>query len=152
MSNWNYAREERPEAKTGIQRCVIVSAEEGMTKGNAEKGIAPAPKIILKVKQSGSGIICAKHIVKGEWFNKTMTEVFDSFPEIEEGDFTLPTWVGAEGAAFYKTDNNGYLDIAYFVSPKRAADLPPFEGSKPERITVTEIGNDDDDDDIPFLV
>lgn len=155
MSNWDYVREERPAAAMGIQRCVIVSAEEAMTKGdpNANPPKLPTPMIVLKLKQSGTGAMCIKRIVQNDYFNSDMTKFYDAFPGIPEGDFTFPTWVGAEGAACYREDAKGFPEIWYFVNPKRAKDLPPFEGSKPERIVVTEIKHeeDDDDDDIPFL-
>lgn len=151
MSNWaDYKREEPTRGKEGVQRCVVVSAEEGVTKDGV-------PKIMIKVKQSDTGIVCTKHVVKGDWFNKTMTEFFDAFPEIEDGDFNFVTWVGAEGAASFKINNNGYLEIGFFISPndRRVKDLPPFKGSKPEKIEINALPlseeEDDDDGELPFL-
>ena len=51
----------------------------------------------------------------------------------------------------FKEDDRGYTNLSYFLDPVRAADLPPFEGEKPERQTVTSLKDEDDlDDGCPF--
>ena len=80
-----------------------------------------------------------------------MTQFFDAFPEIPFGEQNMLAWVGAEGAAMFKEGNNGYTEVSYFLSPERAADLPPFEGEKPERQTITSLDDGEDDGELPFL-
>ena len=152
MSNWNYQREERGGGgTTGKQRCVIVNAEEKISKsGN--------PMIEISVRPSGCKFTVKTYLVQGEYFNRNATAFFDAFPEIPEGNFNLLEWVGAEGAAMFDTDDRGYLKVKYFIDSVKAADLPPFEGDKPERQTVTSLEDDepgaddfDDDGDLPFV-
>ena len=143
MSNWDsYQREERPRLAPGDYRVEIVSVEEKESKkGN--------PMLVIGVQPNGSKVIIYHYIVKNEWFNRNMTEFFDSF-NIDDGDFTLPTWVGAVGAARLKEDENGYLKVQYFLSSERADKLPPWEGKMPERQELTTLEPLEDDGDIPF--
>ena len=84
------------------------------------------------------------------WGDRNATQFFDAFPEIGDGNFSFPTWIGCEGAANFVLDDNDYLSIKYFISADKAANLPPFEGQKPERQTVTKFTEDDSDDELPF--
>ena len=43
-----------------------------------------------------------------------------------------------------------YTKVKYFLSPERAKDLPPFEGSKPEKLEVSNEFTDINEDDLPF--
>ena len=89
--------------------------------------------------------------MKNDYFNRNMTQFFDAFPEITFGDFNFLAWVGCEGAAMFKQDDRGYTQISYFLSPERAADLPQFEGEKPERQSITSLEDEtEDDDEMPF--
>ena len=152
MSNWNdFQREEneRESAVTGKHRVVITEVSEGVTGPNSKN--PGTPVIIVKVRPSGRRFSVTYRLIKNEWFNRNATQFFDAFPEIKFGDFSFLSWVGAEGAAMFKQDDRGYTQVSYFLSPERAADLPPFEGDKPERQTVTSLDDDaDPDDDLPF--
>ena len=149
MSSWNYQREERSSGgTTGKQRCVIVSAEEKVSK-------AGKPMIEVGVRPSGCAFTVKTYLVSGEYFNRNATQLFDAFPEIGDGNFNLLEWVGCEGAAMFDLDDRGYLRCKYFIDSAKAITLPPFEGDKPERQTVTSLDNDepgadDFDDDLPF--
>lgn len=149
MSNWSdYQREEREEqAKiTGKMRCVITDVDEGVSKASG------LPMITISVRPSGCGYKVKSYIVKNDHFNRNMTQFFDAFPEIGDGNFDFLTWVGCEGAAMFDLDDRGYVKVKYWVDAVRAADLPAFEGSKPERQTVTAIDVEPEDDDLPFVV
>ena len=147
MGNWDdYRREERePEAKvTGKQRCVIAAVEEATSK-------AGNPMIVITVRPSGCRFTVRSWLVKNDSFNRNATAFFDAFPEIGDGNFNFLEWVGAEGAAMFGEDENGYLKIKYWLSPERAASLPPFEGEKPERQLITSLEDEtEDDSDLPF--
>lgn len=149
--NWNYQREERTSgATTGKQRCVIVSAEEQVSKSTGK------PMIVVGVRPSGCAFTVKHYLVSGEYFNRNATQLFDAFPEIPEGNFNLLEWIGAEGAAMFDLDPNGYLKIKYFIDSVKAAGLPPFEGDKPQRQEVFSLDEDEpgaddfNEDDIPF--
>lgn len=146
MANWGYTREEqepRPRL-TGKQRVVIVSAEEGISnKGN--------PMITIGLRPSGCKFTVRTWLVKNDSFNKNATQFFDAFPEIEDGDFNFITWIGCEGAAMLGEDESGYLKVRWFLSPEQAANLPPFEGEKPERQTLTTLEDEPEEDgEFPF--
>ena len=96
MSNWDsYQREERTRLTPGDYRVEIVSVDEKESKsGN--------PMLVIGIRPNGSSITINHYIVQGnEWTNRNLTEFFDSF-NIDDGDFTLPTWIGAVGAARLK--------------------------------------------------
>lgn len=150
MGVWDdYRREEneRPSNITGKMRCVIVGAEEKTSK-------AGNPMIEIKVRPSGCKFSVTTWLVKNEKFNRNATQFFDAFPEITDGDFNLLSWIGAEGAADFGEDEKGYLKVKWWVDAVKAQSLPPFEGEKPERQTITTLDEEepyDDDDDLPFM-
>ena len=151
MSNWtDFQREEkeRESAVTGKHRVVITEATEGVT-GQMSKNPG-TPMIIIKVRPSGRPFSVTHRVVKNDYFNRNMTQFFDAFPEITFGDFNFLSWVGAEGAAMFKQDERGYCNVAYWLSPERSSDLPPFEGDKPERQSVTTLDDEEMEDDLPL--
>ena len=142
---WNYKREEAPKLESGDYRVAIANVEESTSR-------AGNPMLIITVQPNGSNIKIKHYIVKNEYFNRNMTDFFDAFPEIDEGDFNFLGWIGCVGAARLKEDDNGYLKVAYFLKPDKAANLPEWQGKRPERQTVTDINikADDPEDDLPF--
>ena len=152
MSNWSdFQREEqeRESAVTGKHRVVITDVSEGVT-GQMSKNPG-TPMIIVKVRPSGRHFSVTHRIVKNDYFNRNMTSFFDAFPEIAFGDFNFLSWIGAEGGAMFREDDRGYTQISYFMSPEATENLPPFEGDKPERQTITSLDEDDDpDDELPL--
>ena len=140
--SFNYQREETPKLAAGNYRVVIVSAEQRTSKSGKQM-------IVLGIRPSGTKITIYHYIVEGEYFNRNMTSFFDSF-DVDEGNFELVTWIGAEGAARLAEDENGYLKVKYFIRKDKAANLPPFVGEKPERQTVTKFEDLPSDDDLPF--
>jgi hypothetical protein len=144
MSNWSdYKREETPHAQPGNYRCVILAAEESVSKTSG------TPMIIITLQPNGLTAKIKNYIVKNQYFNKNMTSFFDAFPSIGEGNFNLLEWVGAIGAGKFDIDENGYLKLKWFLSPKQAENLPEWQGEKPERQTVSSLSIADDDD-LPF--
>lgn len=139
MSNWDdYKREEGSRLEPGEYRVEIVDVKETESK-------AGNPMIVITIKPNGSNIKINHYIVKNEWFNRNMTDFFDSF-NINEGDFNFIGWIGAVGAAKLKEDENGYLKVAWFISKDKADKLPEWIGEKPERQTVTEFTEVETDD------
>lgn len=147
MTNWNYVEDTtRPEIKTGVQRCVIVDAQEAVSKASGN------PMIVVTVKPSGSNAKIKEYFVKGSpSFNRKLTDFFNAFPQIKKGDFELFTWVGSLGAANFGTDENGYLKVKWWVSPDKAANLPEFVGDKPIKQDLASITDENDaDGELPF--
>ena len=143
MSNWNdYAREEVERPQPGDYRCHIVAAEEATSKTSGK------PMIVVTVRLNGTNVNVKNYIVKNQYFNRNMTALFDAFPAIGEGNFNLLEWVGAIGAGKFDTDEQGYLKLKWFLKPEQAMKLPEWVGEIPERQTVTEL--EDDDEDMPF--
>lgn len=146
MSNWDSYQPEISNTATGKRRCVVVDAEETTSKTSG------LPMWVITVTPNGSKAKVKHYIVKNDGFNRNMTSFFDSFG-IERGNFKSLEWINAIGAAEFGTDENGYLKVKWFLSPKQAEALPAWEGEKPERQTVSEIGGFDEiggDDDLPF--
>ena len=151
MSTWDdWSREEAPRLEPGDYRVEITAVEETESR-------AGNPMRVVNVRPNGSNIKIKHYIVKNQYFNRNMTDLFDSF-NIDEGDFNFPTWVGAVGAAKLAEDENGYLKVRWFISESKAEKLPPWQGTMPERQTVTVIGSSTagfvdvvpDEDDFPF--
>lgn len=149
MSNWSdYQREERENNTniTGKLRCVITAVEEAVSKSSGK------PMIVVSVRPSGCRFSVKNYIVKNDKFNRNMTDFFDSFPSIGEGNFDFLTWVGALGAANFGEDENGYLKVKWWITADRAASLPPFEGDIPEQQSVSTLTDmeGEDDGELPF--
>lgn len=147
MSNWTYAREESANVGAGDHRFEVVSAEESISKSSGK------PMIVVEVKPNGAQFTVKSYFVQNEYFNRNMTQFFDS-TGIEEGNFNFVTWVGAVGAARFKEDEQGYLKVGYFLDKHRAEKIPAWIGDMPERQTVTTIGDGfveiTDDEELPF--
>ena len=151
MSTWDdWSREEAPRLEPGDYRVEITAVEETESR-------AGNPMIVVTVRPNGSNIKIKHYIVKNQYFNRNMTDLFDSF-NIDEGDFNFPTWVGAVGAAKLAEDENGYLKVRWFISESKAEKLPPWQGTMPERQTVTTLGSTGafvdvypDESELPFL-
>lgn len=142
----DYKREERKRLEPGSYRVSIVEAEEAVSQSSRN------PMIVVTVKPNGSEIKIKHYIVKNQYFNRNMTEFFDSF-NIQDGDFNLLGWIGAVGAARLVEDENGYLKVKWFINQKQAEKLPPWEGEMPERqLVVDGFSNPDqyEEDDLPF--
>ena len=147
MTNWNYVEDTtRPEIKTGVQRCVVVGAEETVSKTSGK------PMIVVTVKPSGSNAKVKEYFVSGtESFNRKLTDFFNAFPQIKKGDFELFTWVGALGAANFGTDDNGYLKVKWFVAADKQKGLPEWVGDKPVKQDLATIKDEDEEtDSLPF--
>jgi len=143
--DWNYQREGREKQSniTGRLRCVITGVEEKVSKsGN--------PMIEIKVRPSGCRFTVTTWLVKNEKFNRNATQFFDAFPEIGDGNFNFVEWVGAEGAGNFGEDDKGYLTLKWWIDAVKATDLPPFEGEKPTKVTVTKLDDEVDSDELPF--
>ena len=126
---WNYERTESsyepiPE---GRHRIRISSAEKAISASGNDM-------LALQFDVSGYGSILYHYIVflnnRPEITNRNLTRFFDSFADIEDGDFNMNNWIGKVGACVvvHEKDNNGETRarIKYFIDAKKQADLPPW--------------------------
>ena len=105
--------------------------------------------IVVQLRPNNSRTVIRDYFVKGEFFNQKISRFFDAFPELGKGNFEFITWTGAVGAARLRQDGE-YLKVHYYIDPERAEALPEWIGPRPERTTVTDFEELDDDSELPF--
>lgn len=115
---------------------------------NAEKAVAKTGKDMLSLtfEVSGHKNKIFHNIVflpdRPEITNRNLTDLFDSFKDIPEGDFNLQNWVGKVGACRVKHEEyNGNTNavIHYFIKADKQASLPAWV--EPE--SASDIKEDD---------
>lgn len=136
----------------------------------AEKKVSRSGKDMLKLvfEVSGTNRLLFHYIVfledKPEITNKNLTNFFDSFAGIPDGEFDTKKWIGKVGAVHIRhEDYNGeeQARIHYFINANKQSNLPAWK--EPEKKTdsgstaAANSGNDFvavvedvDDDDLPF--
>ena len=126
---WDYQREEQhfeplPEGKYRIR---VRSVEKAMSsKGN--------DMLVFQFDVSGSNKVIYYYLVfmsdRPEITNGKLTQFFDSFKDIKDGDFNTANWVGKVGACMIKhEDYQGEKRerISYFIKADKQNDLPPWK-------------------------
>lgn len=125
---WSYKREEQtfqpiPE---GTYRIRIKSAEKAMSKKGNDM-------LAFQFEVSGSSQVLYHYITfldnNPEITNRMLTQFFDSFAGIPEGDFNMKQWIGKVGACKVKHEEyngNQQAKISYFISADKQDDLPPW--------------------------
>lgn len=152
---WQFKREEQhfeaiPEGKYRIR---VKSAEKAISKNGNDM-------LVLQFDVSGYNSTLYHYIVfldnKPEVTNRMLTQFFDSFKDIEEGDFNMKNWVGKVGACTIKHEEyNGDMRarLGYFINANKQGDLPPWkEMNSSKTMEAHEFMQVDDDlvGDIPF--
>lgn len=150
---WNYHREERkfdvvPE---GPHRIRIASAEKAVSKSGRDM-------LALQFEVSGTTQILYHYIVfladRPEITNRQLTQFFDSFKDIPEGDFNTQNWVGKVGACMVRHEEyngNTQARVHYFISASKQADLAPWkEPGNPQPSSGFVPVSDVVDIDVPF--
>ena len=126
---WDYQREEQhfeplPEGKYRIR---VKSVEKAMSsKGN--------DMLVFQFDVSGSNKVIYYYLVfmadRPEITNGKLTQFFDSFKDIKDGDFNTANWVGKVGACMIKhEDYQGEKRerISYFIKADKQGDLPSWK-------------------------
>ena len=80
--------------------------------------------LVVAIQPNGSDIRINHYIVKNEYFNRNLTDLFDSFG-IEEGNYETLSWIGAVGGAKLREDKDGYLEGAVFSFSRKAGQASP---------------------------
>lgn len=160
--SWSFKREESgfkpiPE---GVHRIRVSSAEKTVSSNGNDM-------LTLKFDVSGQSSYIFHNIVflqdRPEITNRMLTQFFDSFKDIPEGDLNLSNWTGKVGACEIKHEEyNGKTQakVRYFISADKQGSLPPWKEPKrkdndeDDNIEVDEDGFikvDDDGTDMPFV-
>ena len=124
---WDFKREESsgfeviPEGKYRIR---IKSADKAISKNGNDM-------LVLQFEVNGYASSLFHYIVfmedRPEITNRMLTQFFDSFKDIPEGDFNTANWIGKVGACTVKHEEyNGEkrAKLGYFIHKDRQGDLP----------------------------
>ena len=153
---WNYQREESngfaplPEGKYRIRVKSVEKAES--SKGNE--------MLVFQFDVSGSNSTLYHYITflpnNPSVTNGQLTQFFDSFKDIQDGDFNMLNWIGKVGACKVKHETyNGEprARISYFIKADKQGDLPPWQevGTVSSSVTAgTGFAPADSGYDVPF--
>ena len=151
---WNYQREETsfaplPEGKYRIRVRAVEKAQS--KQGN--------DMLVLQFDVSGSAKVLYYYLVfmpdRPEITNGKLTQFFDSFKGIKDGDFEILHWIGQVGACMIKNEEyNGEKRerISYFIKADKQGDLPPWKEdvSSPSVTAGTAFAPADSGYDVPF--
>lgn len=151
---WNYQREETsfaplPEGKYRIRVRAVEKAQS--KQGN--------DMLVLQFDVSGSAKVLYYYLVfmpdRPEITNGKLTQFFDSFKGIKDGDFEILHWIGQVGACMIKHEvYNGEKRerISYFIKADKQGDLPPWkeDTSSPSVTAGTAFAPVDSGYDVPF--
>lgn len=127
---WNYQRNESsgfepiPE---GPHRIRIKSAEKAVSKNGSDM-------LALQFDVSGFKGTLYHYIVflqdKPEITNRNLTQFFDAFKDIPDGEFDMTKWIGKCGACSVKHEEyngNKSAKVAYFIKADKQNDLPAWK-------------------------
>ena len=160
---WNYKREESsdgfstriPEGKIRIR---VKSAEKAVSSSGNDM-------LVLQFDVSGYNETLYHYITfmkdKPDVTNRMLTQFFDSFKDIADGNFDMSTWVGKVGACSVKHEEyngNTKSKVSWFVHADKQGDLPAWVeptgssgGSGSGTGTVGSVPTDSDlADSLPF--
>lgn len=147
---WEYKREERQfdVISEGPHRIRIASAEKVQSRSGRDM-------LAFQFDVSGSSQTLYHYIVflndRPEITNRQLTQFFDSFSGIKDGDFNTQNWIGQTGACVVRHEEyNGNTQprVHYFISGKKQNDLPAWQEGKPATTGFVPVGETDVD--IPF--
>lgn len=129
---WAYKREEQQfkQIPEGDYRIRIKSADKAISKSGNDM-------LTLQFEVSGESQILYHYITfmddRPEITNRMLTQFFDSFSGIPEGDFNMANWIGKVGACHVKHDEyngNPQAKISYFIRADKAQGLPMWKEPK----------------------
>lgn len=129
---WSFKREESSGFSTkvpeGKHRIRIKSAEKAISKSGNDM-------LVLQFDISGYPDNLYHYITfmndKPEITNRMLTQFFDSFKDIPEGEFDMIKWIGKVGACTIKHEEyNGNVNakVGYFIHADKQGDLPEWKG------------------------
>lgn len=130
---WEYKREESNQFSVipeGQYRIRVKSAEKAQSKSGNDM-------LALQFEVSGHNSLLYHYIVflqdRPEITNRMLTQFYDSFKDIPEGNADLQSWIGKVGACKVKHDEyngNKSAKVSYFIKADKQSDLPPWQEPK----------------------
>lgn len=144
---WQYKREERQQFEqvpVGKHRIRIKAADKAVSQSGNDM-------LALQFEVSGMPNILYHYIVflndRPEITNRNLTNFFDGFPGIAEGDFDMRHWIGKVGACEVKQDKNDpeRTRISYFIRADQQGELPPWRDANGQQTPpgFTQVGADE---------
>lgn len=128
---WSFQREESNNFVTNVpegkHRIRVKSAEKAVSKSGNDM-------LVLQFDVSGYTTTLYHYITfmadKPEITNRMLTQFFDSFKDIPEGELDTSKWIGKVGACVVKHEEyngNTNAKISYFISADKQGDLPAWK-------------------------
>lgn len=128
---WDFKREESTGFSTNIpegkHRIRIKSAEKAVSKSGNDM-------LVLQFDVSGYGETLYHYITfmkdNPQMTNRMLTQFFDSFKDISDGEFDTAKWIGKVGACTVKHEEyNGNVNakVGYFIHADKQGDLPNWK-------------------------
>lgn len=128
---WNYNREESTGFSTNIpegnHRIRIKAAEKAVSKSGKDM-------LTLQFDVSGYNETLYHYIVflpdRPEITNRNLTQFFDSFKDIPDGEFDTSKWIGKVGACHVKREEyngNDKSKVGYFIKADKQGELPAWK-------------------------
>lgn len=149
--SWEYQRNDQKPAFE-----LIPEGEHRVRVRSAEKAVSSKGRdmIVLQLDVSGYDSLLYYYIVfrpdRPEITNRTLTQFFDSFKNIKEGDCDLEHWIGKVGAVKVKHEEyNGETraKVHYFIDVGKQEKLPPWREGESQEISPDIVVSDED---LPF--
>ena len=124
--DWNYTRTENEgfeKIPEGIHRVRIREVEKTTSQAGNDM-------LVIQLNVSGTTSRLWDRIVflpdRPEITNRNLTQFFDAFKDIPEGNFNFAEWIGKAGAV--KVVHNGdYVNVDRYIPVNRQKDLPPWK-------------------------
>jgi len=129
--SWNYQREEQ-------QFAIIPEGEYRVRIRKADKAVSKKGRnmIVLEFDVSGRNETLYHYITflddHPEITNRNLTQFFDSFKDIADGDLNMSNWIGKVGAVKIKHEESDYnggttqARIHYFIAASKQGNLAPW--------------------------
>jgi hypothetical protein len=125
---WQYQRTEQSfeQVPEGKHRVRIREVETGKSKNGNDM-------ITIQLDVSGCDVVLYHFITflndRPEITNRMLTNFFDSFKDIPEGNFKFADWKGKVGACMVTKDKNdpNRTRLSYFIEANKQSDLPPWK-------------------------
>ena len=140
---WEYKREE-----SNSEFQVIPEGEYRIRIKSADKAVSKSGNDMLKLtfEVSGYNSLLFHYIVfmadRPEITNRMLTQFFDSFKDIPEGEFDTNKWIGKVGACKVKHEEyNGKQSakIHYFINANKQGSIPAWK--EPTNNTTASTSN-----------
>ena len=161
MAEWSYQRDE----STGFKPIPVGDHRIRIKKAERKESKTGKQMLAFEFEVSGYNGKIFHNIVflpdRPEITNRSLTQFFDSFKDIPEGEFELAKWVGKVGAATVKHEEyngNTNAKIAWFIHKDKQGNLPPWKEPENGSNSTMGAGGGADvnvpgniDDEVPFI-